>query len=271
VQGSGVKFAHAIVLSVALHAVLAVGFIYKKSNLTGLAKPPSSVVQGRVLTYQKPPAENIVAIKQVDAADNRVPTEQPNVTQQPDIKFKAVTAPVMPMDRQPTVGLAQSTTDTPPIPVVNPSSQQSPVPLAPQTPTLPALAVPAVPPWAVPESVRLTTTSASISSKEIVKDSASLDASLQLLSPVTLEYPVTAGDREGVVRLEITVGRDGKVENVIVVNAAPPGYFEAAAIAGFEKAQFTPGLFQGLSVKSRMLVEVEFMPTNRGGAVAGPK
>jgi outer membrane biosynthesis protein TonB len=61
------------------------------------------------------------------------------------------------------------------------------------------------------------------------------------------------------------------VEDVTVVKATPPGFFEAAAIAGFRNARFTPGLLGGLGVKSRMVIEVEFMPTNRGGSVSGQK
>jgi protein TonB len=106
---------------------------------------------------------------------------------------------------------------------------------------------------------------------EKVLDSAALDASPVLVSPVTLEYPLSANNREGVVTLAIVVTGNGTVEDVSVVKATPPGFFEAAAVAGFRNARFTPGLLGGLGVKSRMVIEVEFMPTNRGGSVAGQK
>jgi protein TonB len=98
-----------------------------------------------------------------------------------------------------------------------------------------------------------------------VRDSASLDSSPELLSSVTLEYPMNANNREGLVTLAITVGGDGRVDEVRVVKAIPAGFFEAAAIAGFQNARFTPGMLGGVGVKSRMVIEVEFMPTNRGG------
>jgi TonB family protein len=104
-----------------------------------------------------------------------------------------------------------------------------------------------------------------------VKDSATLDSRPQLLSDVVIEYPLTANNREGIVTLELTLAIGGKVDYVEVLKATPPGFFESAAIKGFQNAQFTPGLFQGLGVKARLVVEVEFMPTNRGGLVAGPK
>lgn len=106
---------------------------------------------------------------------------------------------------------------------------------------------------------------------EAVPDSAALDASPVLVSSVTLEYPLSANNREGVVTLAIVIAGDGHVEDVTVVKAVPAGFFEAAALAGFRAARFTPGLLGGIGVKSRMLVEVEFMPTNRGGAVSGQK
>jgi TonB family protein len=106
---------------------------------------------------------------------------------------------------------------------------------------------------------------------EAVLESSALDASPVLVSSVTLEYPLSANNREGVVTLAIVVTGNGAVEDVTVVKATPPGFFEAAAIAGFRNARFTPGLLGGLGVRSRMVIEVEFMPTNRGGSVSGQK
>ena len=104
-----------------------------------------------------------------------------------------------------------------------------------------------------------------------IKDSALLDSSPQLLSDVVIEYPLSANDREGVVTLELILESSGKVRKASVIKATPAGFFEAAAVKGFQSARFSPGLFQGLGVETRLLVEVDFMPTNRGGSVAGPK
>ena len=107
--------------------------------------------------------------------------------------------------------------------------------------------------------------------KESIPDSSELDASPVVVSSVTLEYPLAANNREGLVTLALVVAADGSVEDVSVVKASPPGFFEAAAIEGFRKARFTPGMLGGVGVKSRLVVEVEFMPTNRGSAVSGQK
>jgi TonB family protein len=74
-----------------------------------------------------------------------------------------------------------------------------------------------------------------------------------------------------VVALEIVVLGTGEVDSVRVLKATPAGFFEDAAITGFKNAKFSPGILGGLGVKSRMEIEVEFMPTNRGGGVAGQR
>lgn len=117
--------------------------------------------------------------------------------------------------------------------------------------------------------VASTAVAAQAANSEAVIDSALLTVSPALVSLVTLEYPLSANNREGVVTVEITVGSDGKVENITVASANPEGFFEAAAIAGFQNALFTPGMMGSIGVKSKMRIEVEFMPTNRRGSVSG--
>jgi len=107
--------------------------------------------------------------------------------------------------------------------------------------------------------------------EEKILEQGALDASPVILSNVILEYPAAANNREGLVSLEIVILGTGAVESVKVLKAVPPGFFEEAAITGFKNAKFSPGLLGGLGVKSRMEVEVEFMPTNRGGSVSGQR
>jgi len=106
---------------------------------------------------------------------------------------------------------------------------------------------------------------------ETVYETSELDVSPEVLSDITMEYPLAANNREGVVELAIVVGADGGVDNISVVRATPAGFFEEAALAGFRNARFSPGMLAGLGVKSRLLVEVQFMPINRGGAVSGAR
>jgi TonB family protein len=115
------------------------------------------------------------------------------------------------------------------------------------------------------------TTKSTGTSGTAIFESAALDASPALQSDITIEYPLSANNREGVVSLAITIGADGRVENLLVVSAKPAGFFEAAAIKGFSNARFSAGTIAGVGVKSRMVVEVEFTPTNRGGGVSGQR
>jgi TonB family protein len=252
------KFVHAIYLSVALHGAAMVALYFSRAHVEtgGVASPPVTSLQARVMTYQKSPAVDTVVLN-APAAQPTLPT--PIATPAP----AAVAPAVEQVAPKPSVVLSSPNAD---VKFSVPAAAQlasapkptelTPKPtatVAPLTPTVPA-------------------SSATLADKaEMVKDSASLEASPKLLSNVVLEYPLSAKDREGVVTLALTLGLDGKVQEVSVVGATVPGFFEEAAIAGFKNAQFTPSFFQGLGVKVRMVVEVEFMPLNRGGSVAGPK
>lgn len=123
----------------------------------------------------------------------------------------------------------------------------------------------------VANPVTPTTTKSTGTSGTAVFESAALDASPAVQSDITIEYPLSANNREGVVLLAITVAADGWVESVVVVKATPAGFFEAAAIKGFQNARFSAGTIAGIGVKSRLVVEVEFTPINRGGGVSGQR
>jgi TonB family protein len=207
---AAVTVRHAIGVSVAVHAAVIGAVLLNGASIDnrGLAKPPVSSLQARVLTYENgdspgaSPAEAVADLATAAAA----PALQP--------------LPLLPVEAaRPVQKITLAATE----------------PIA----TAPA--------------------------PEVVRDSGSLDASPVLISTVTLEYPLSANNREGLVTLAITVAGDGRVDDVQVVRAIPPGFFEAAALDGFRSARFTPGMLGGVGVKSRMLIEVEFMPTNRGG------
>jgi TonB family protein len=98
---------------------------------------------------------------------------------------------------------------------------------------------------------------------------AGLDASPAPLHDILPEYPPSAGQQEGSVVLRLLINEKGHVDNVAVVRAFPKGFFEAASIAAFAPAEFSPGSFLGVPVKSQIMVEVHFTPIDRGGTVSG--
>lgn len=89
------------------------------------------------------------------------------------------------------------------------------------------------------------------------------------LGDIDPEYPEAAGKRKGIVRLTLLVNEEGIVDEAIVVYSRPAAMFDEAAVKAFSQARFSPGKFMGIPVKSRLTVEVEFTPINRGGAVTG--
>jgi protein TonB len=98
---------------------------------------------------------------------------------------------------------------------------------------------------------------------------ARLDPGPQPLDDIQPEYPEGAELRSGIVVLRLLVSETGRVDNVAVVRAQPPGVFDKAAITAFEAARFAPGRLLGTPVKSQMTIEVAFTPLNRGPRVSG--
>lgn len=94
-----------------------------------------------------------------------------------------------------------------------------------------------------------------------------LDQPPRPLTAIEPEYPDIAGTREGMLRLRVLINESGTVDDVIVLSSAPYGIFDEAGVRAFRQGRFSPGIFLGMPVKSALVVEVQFMPTNRGGAV----
>ena len=61
-------------------------------------------------------------------------------------------------------------------------------------------------------------------------------------------------------RLNIYISEDGAIDRVEVVEAAPPGIFEEAALTATNALRFSPATKWGRPVKSRKTIEVVFDP-----------
>ncbi|MFN3545136.1 MAG: energy transducer TonB [Thiobacillus sp.] len=73
-------------------------------------------------------------------------------------------------------------------------------------------------------------------------------------------YP-EAADRQqlsGRVRLQVKLEADGRVSDVEVVQADPPGVFEASAVEAFRAARFLPAQRGGRPVRALLQIEVEY-------------
>jgi len=153
---------------------------------------------------------------------------------------------------QPTVLAPSALAEAQPVPQIapQPASTQPEVTAPPiPTPTGPVPASSLDPAVAITSSVDLTYYSA----REV-------DVLPRALREVQPDYPAEA-DRQrisGKVRLQVKIEADGRVSDVEVVSADPPGVFDEAAVKAFRTAHFAPAEKNGLLVRAQALILVEF-------------
>ena len=177
----------------------------------------------------------------------------------PAMTVRMMTGEASPVARQPVAD--ERATAATPVVAAQSSTSTSPSPRAARLPAERAAA--AVPAPTAP------TDATGLPAAPAYRGLAGLDNAPAPLNDIEPEYPPSAGQQEGTVVLRLLINEKGHVDNVAVVRAFPKGFFEAASIDAFAKAEFSPGSFLGVPVKSQMMVEVHFTPINRGGTVSG--
>lgn len=87
-----------------------------------------------------------------------------------------------------------------------------------------------------------------------------LDVQPRARSRVDPVYPddAVAQRMSGRVRLQLKLEADGRVSAVEVVEADPPGVFDASAVRAFRAARFSPAQRGGRPVRALLLIEVEY-------------
>jgi len=85
--------------------------------------------------------------------------------------------------------------------------------------------------------------------------------------PVEPQYPSRAAlnDVPGKVLLLLLIDETGRVNEVSVIEATPPGYFEEAALAVFRNVQFVPARKDGRAVRSRVVITVNYESVKQEG------
>ena len=82
---------------------------------------------------------------------------------------------------------------------------------------------------------------------------AALDVYPAPMQPIRLEgAPVS----EGWIRILTSIGETGQVVDAVVLEAQPPAALEATALNAVRQARFKPALRDGVSVRSRVLIEL---------------
>jgi protein TonB len=87
------------------------------------------------------------------------------------------------------------------------------------------------------------------------------DGGLVPLVRITPRYPRNAllKNQEGVVVIELLVDEGGSVVTAKIINANPPGVFNAAAIQAVLKWKFKPRVLNGIAIQQRGLTTIEFI------------
>lgn len=83
------------------------------------------------------------------------------------------------------------------------------------------------------------------------------------LMPVEPRFPRDAAGRIGRVVLNLFIDQDGRVDKVVLVSGDRP--FDESAVWAFGQARFSPGVRNGVPVKSQMLIEVTYRPEGGEG------
>ena len=141
-------------------------------------------------------------------------------------------------------------------PAAPPPVQAAPVAAAAQ-PAVPASAAPPPAPAASAPLPGVTISSAVDLTYYSTRD---VDVPPHALREIVPDYPAAA-DRQrlsGKVRLQLKLEADGRVSDVAVVSAVPPGMFEDSALKAFRDARFAPAQKGGRPVRAQVLIEVEY-------------
>jgi len=148
----------------------------------------------------------------------------------------------------------------PPPPAVVPPPTPTPAHDAPlpMAPTVPAAAktAPALSPEAAPVPAAALTSSVDLT----YYNARDLDVQPHALRVIRPDYPAEA-DRQrvsGTLRLQLKLEADGRVSDIEIVSATPPGVFEDSAIKAFRDARFAPAQKNGRPVRALVVIEVVY-------------
>jgi protein TonB len=89
-----------------------------------------------------------------------------------------------------------------------------------------------------------------------------VDSRAEPVNEVTLVYPLFPFERKmsGKVIISVFINERGGIDKLYVTSAAPPGYFEDAAIKAVSALEFHPAFKDGVPVKNRKTIEIVFDP-----------
>lgn len=190
------------------------------------------VIEARLVSRQPAPVAALAPPPETAASPPEAPAETPRLA---------------PSDAADTLPVVRP--EVAPPKEVSPVPAPAPAPAAPATPAEPAVAAPLpapAPATAIASAVDLTYYSA-----------RDVDVHPRALHEVIPVYPADADRRRvsGKLRLQLKLQADGRVSDIEVLSASPPGVFDESALLAFRSARFAPAQKNGRPV--RALVEIE--------------
>jgi protein TonB len=199
-----------------------------------------SVIEARLVpAHVAPPAEDTAPAAPEAAPPDDTPEVKPLLAPSETAEALPVAKPVVKPDSPPVA---------PPEPVAAPPQPAVAAPAEPK----PAPAVAASPP---PPTPALSITSSVDLAYHSARD---VDVHPSALHEIVPDYPAAA-DRQrvsGKVVLQLKIEADGRVTDVEVVSASPPGLFEDSAKQAFDGVRFSPAQKNGQPVRALVLIEV---------------
>jgi periplasmic protein TonB len=245
----------ALWLSLGLH-----GALIALVQLAPPASTPSSlVIEARLETREPDAASDPVPAPAVEAEQPIKPDPVPESEPEPE------PVPVVVPEPEP---VAETIPKPVPKTVEADLPDTEPVEIA-QAPPV-ARPLPSPPAASVPTAVPPPTTAARESQRSLVEIPAAVDLAYysarevdvlpRALGDIRPDYPPEADRRRqsGSVKLQIKLEADGRVSDIEVVEANPPGMFEDSALAAFRQARFSPAQRNGRPVRARVVIEVKY-------------
>jgi protein TonB len=207
-----------------------------------------------VLVQVVPPApvslgETVIEARLVSRQAASVAAVQPPATGANPPEVPAETPRLVPSEAADTLPVAQPQVapppDVPPAP--------APAPADPVLPVEPAVAVPPPAPAPAPAPATAITSAVDLT----YYSARDVDVHPRALQEVIPVYPADADRRRvsGKLRLRLKLQADGRVSDIEVLSASPPGVFDESALQAFRTARFAPAQKNGRPV--RALVEIE--------------
>lgn len=184
------------------------------------------------------------------------------------IEARLVTRHAAPVAAEPQPSAAEAEMPLAPpenVPLLVPGETVETLPVAPP----PALLVPSAAPVAaapppvsaaVPPTAPIPAATITSSVDLTYYGARDVDVHPRALREIVPDYPVDADRKElsGKVRLQLKLEADGRISDIEVVSATPPGLFDESALRAFRNARFAPAQKGGHPVRALVLIEVVY-------------